>query len=184
MMRWAAGYLFAVAVLAGGMTMRLRGVPESKGPVMTWTEVKEVRVPAKPTGLWTWAVDYVRGPARILIEATEGPDWWYSPGHSCGPDGDLGALLTPAHLLLPAAPVGALLVKVGGSTAGAADGTVRVAGAKAFVEIDGRVSGPIFLTINDELSGMADNTGELKVTISIAPQPAAAPATESQPAKP
>lgn len=147
MKRWVAGYLLVVAVVAGGMSIRLRVVPESKGPAMTWSEVKEVTVPARPRGLWTWAVDYVKGPARILIEATDGAQWCYSPGHACGPDGDLGALLNPTHTLLAAAPVGALLVKVGGSTAGASDGTVRVAGSKALIEIDAKVSGPIFLTI-------------------------------------
>lgn len=147
---------------------------------MEWSQLQEVTVPAKPAGVWTWAVDYVKGPARILIEAAAGGTWSYSPGRpACGADGDLAALLAPDSTILPSAPTGALLVKIGGSTAGATDGTVRVAGSKAYIEIDGTVSGPVFLTINDELGGMSDNTGDLKVRISISAIQAAPPAPEA-----
>ena len=64
--------------------------------------------------------------------------------------------------------MGALLVKVGGSTAGIGDGLVRVAGSYAVVELDEQGSGPVFLTINDELTGLSDNDGELAVKLSIA----------------
>jgi hypothetical protein len=62
-------------------------------------------------------------------------------------------------------PVGALIVKIGGSTAGVADGVVRVAGSSAVIQIDDKTSGPVFLTINDELTGLSDNSGELRVKI-------------------
>jgi hypothetical protein len=64
--------------------------------------------------------------------------------------------------------MGALLIKVGGSTAGVGDGVVRVAGSYAVVQLDDRTRGPVFLTINDELTGLSDNSGELQVKLSIA----------------
>jgi PA-IL-like protein len=171
--RLAAIYLLVIAVLATG-----KWKSGSKGSEMHWSEVKEVSVPAKPTGVWTWAIDYVKGPVRILVEADAGGTWSYSPEGVCGPDGDLNALLTGANMLLPSAPIGALLMKIGGSTAGSADGTVRVAGGKAYFEIDKSVTGPLFLTINDEPGGMIDNSGALKVKVSLAPlaTPVTAPA--------
>jgi hypothetical protein len=162
-----------VAVAAAMMAWRISRMPplnNGRGMTMQWSEVKDVTVPAKPTGVWTWGLEYVKGPARILIEAQG--QWVYSAGRQgCGPDGDLAALLGASHTLLPAAPAGALLAKIGGSTAGLADGSVRVAGSKAYFEIDAATNGPIFLTINDEPGGMADNSGELKVTISVAALP-------------
>jgi hypothetical protein len=193
-------YACFVALLAHGMSVRLAHrppvtsqptdqtqTPSTKGQSMNWSETKEVTVPAKPAGLWTWGVDYVKGPARILVEATG--TWIYSQGKSCGPDGDLVSLLTPDHMLFPKAPVGALLVKVGGSTASTADGTTRIAGSKVYFEIGKDVAGPVLFTINDEPTGMVDNSGELKVTIKIAaiaeatPTPAAPAAAEAAEAK-
>ncbi|MEO8076572.1 MAG: LecA/PA-IL family lectin [Acidobacteriota bacterium] len=189
--RVLAVYVVVVGGAALLMALRLSSAAPppaprpAKGIDMEWSQVQDVTVPAKPTGIWTWAVDYVKGPARILIEATAGGSWSYSPGRACGPDGDLTALTSAGATLLPSAPTGALLAKIGGSTAGAADGTVRVAGSKVYFEIDSTVNGPILLTVNDEPGGMSDNSGELKVKISIAaiPQaPGAAPAVDA-PAK-
>jgi PA-IL-like protein len=163
--KWVVMYLVLVAAIAGAKWQF-----GSKGSDMHWSsEVKDITVKAKPDGVWTWAIDYVKGPMRILVQANG--TWKYSPDQKdgCGPDGDLTSLLTAENTLLPAAPVGALLMKIGGSTAGRSDGTVRVAGSKAYFEIDKTIAGPVFLTINDEPGGMVDNSGELKVTVSIAP---------------
>ena len=134
---------------------------------MIWAEVKDgVRVPARPEGIWTRVFDYVPGPALIKVEAKG--IWRYSPSRGCGPDGDLNTLVSAANAILADAPVGALLMKVGGSTAGVADGVVRVAGSYAVVQLDDQGSGPVFLTINDELTGLSDNDGQLEVRLSIA----------------
>lgn len=134
---------------------------------MTWSEIKDnVTVPGKPTGIWTPVLDYVKGPALIKIEASG--EWSYTTGKSCGPDGDLNALIGADRTIATTAPLGALIAKVGGSTAGVSDGAVRVAGSMALIQIDEKTSGPIFLTINDELSGFKDNSGQLTVKISVA----------------
>ena len=174
---------FVALVALGAWAIRLRTAPPPvpKGHAMVWSQVEEVTVPAKPAGIWTWAVGPIQGPKQILIEVVGQAEWAYSPGRPCGPDGDLTSLLAQAGTLHPDAPVGALIAKIGGSTAGAKDGKVSVVGSKAYLEIDKAVSGPIFLTINDELGGLSDNTGSIKVKISLAtppvpPAPAAPPA--------
>ena len=168
-MKLIAG-LYAVAVIAFAAYINLNpAAAPPKGGTMIWSEEKDdIKVLAKPTGAWTWAFDYVKGPALIRIEANDGK-WSYAKAKECGPDGELNTLVASANLILPGAPLGALLVKIGGSTAGVNDGLVHVAGSKALIAIDDKTSGPIFLTINDELTGLADNSGELKVKLAIAP---------------
>ena len=174
-------YLIAVAVIAGFVHSRSGGasVPAlvEEVEVMTWSETKTESVPAKPVGTWTWVFDYVQGPALLKIEA-EGK-WRYSATKECGPDGDLNSLVQPGQAVSASAPIGALLVKIGGSTAGKDDGKVHVAGTRAVISIDANSSGPVFVTINDELTGFADNSGSLSVTLSVAqlPPPPPRPAT-------
>jgi hypothetical protein len=137
---------------------------------VNWSETKPgIEVPAKPPGTWTLAYDYLKGPALVMITA-EGT-WEYGSGKACGPDGDLNALLAADHALLAKSPVGALIAKIGGSTAGANDGAVYVVGSSAVLSIDANIEGPLYLTINDHLTGLSDNTGSVKATVKIAPQP-------------
>ena len=177
MKRAVTAYAVLIALIAWWIAAQHRGAKTEQNaePPMQWSEVKkDVPVDAKPKGVWTWAVDYVRGPALILIEATG--NWSYSKGATCGADGDLNALITSQNAILSSAPIGALIVKIGGSTAGVNDGTIRVAGTRAVIQIDDKVSGPILLTINDEIGGLADNEGALTVTLSMAAVPAPPPA--------
>jgi hypothetical protein len=130
---------------------------------MKWAELRpDVPVPAKPTGIWTLAHDFLEGPALLRIDAT---GTWSYGDEPCGPDGDLRPQASADHAILPAAPLGALLVKIGGSTAGTNDGVVRVVGTTAVLGI-GEKGGPVFLTINDELTGLLDNSGEVVAKLS------------------
>jgi hypothetical protein len=161
--------VYAAAVVAVGGWMWLRHLtavrpPATDPPAPTWVQLADpVTVPAKPRGIWTLAVEHVSGPALIKVEADGA--WLYSPAAKCGPDGDLGSLISSRGTIMAGEPVGALIVKIGGSTAGVADGVVRVAGSSAVIQIDDKTSGPVFLTINDELTGLSDNSGELRVKI-------------------
>lgn len=180
-MRWVAiAWVVVMIEVAAWMGARGNDV-DKEAQEMTWSETKDVVIKARPEGIWTWAFDYVKGPVMIKIQASGA--WSYSAAKQCGPDGDLNVLMSSAKALLPGAPIGALILKVGGSTAGTTDGTVKVAGSGALVEIPDTVSGPIFLTINDELTGLADNHGELKVTISIAPLPGGSAKPSPQPSE-
>lgn len=168
----AAMYVAVVALLATAIHFERAGAHRSAAKdshMSTWSEIGSIRVKAKPEGIWTWAYDLVNGPALVKIEATG--EWSYSAGVTCGPNGDLNSLLNPQHAILPEAPVGALLVKIGGSTAGLRDGDVHVAGSAAVIPVDENTRAPIFLTINDEPAGLSDNDGELTVKLFIARLP-------------
>jgi hypothetical protein len=152
---------------------------------MGWTELTPIDVNAKPAGTWTWAYEWIEGPALIKFEATG--TWQYSQASpACSPDGDLNSLISARYGLMADAPVGALVAKVGGSTAGAKDGKVYLVGSKAVVPLDQSTSGPLFLSINDDLTGMSDNSGAVNVRIWVKklPVPAAGAAGGQAPAPP
>ena len=152
--------------------------------VYCWSDTKEdIEIKAKPEGIWTLAYDYVKGPALIQIEADDG-EWQYASGKKCKADGDLTSMLSSQETMLASAPVGALIAKIGGSTAGIADGRLFVAGKRYLLQIDQDTGGLIFLTMNDQLSGMQNNDGSIKVTISIKPvtNVPASPAVSAVPA--
>ena len=177
-------YFVLVAAVAGHKACCSDDLVDSHeleaGGSMTWAEVKDnIEVKAMPDGTWTWAYDYVKGPALIQIEADG--RWHYNAEKECSADGHLNAVFSSQNTILPDAPVGALLAKIGGSTAGAKDGRVYLVGSRCLLEIDEKTSGPIFLTINDELTGMSDNSGSVTVKISIA-RPATPASPPSSPA--
>jgi hypothetical protein len=134
---------------------------------MVWAEVFKVEVSAKPQGLWTLVAEYVCGPVLVKIEAAPDGQWNYSETGACTADGDLLSLISPQTCLLRGAPVGALIAKICGSTAGTSDGTMFLVGRSCIYEVDQTKRGPLYLTINDELTGMANNHGKLAVTVSI-----------------
>lgn len=145
--------------------------PNGKGEaIVQWNKPIDVEVNAKPDGLWTLAIDYLTGPAFIKIEAKEGT-WWYTAGQECSADGDLASLVAAKTCILANAPVGALIAKIGGSTAGTADGTMILIGRSCTFEIAEAQRGPLYLTINDQPNGLADNRGKLTALISIAAGP-------------
>lgn len=167
-----SGYLIAVGLVAAWMACSHRdgGRPLQEGRAMLapipWQAPAKVSVPALPTtGLWMLALDYVPAGALLRLEASG--KWSYSTGMETGPDGDLAAVLTAAHALAPKAPVGSLIAKVGGSTAAVDDGSVFIVGSMAVIRLKGEVEGPLYLTINDHVTGMSDNTGSLDVKVSV-----------------
>jgi len=154
-------------------------------PDPKWHLLVEMPIPAKPEkGIWTLALDSVEGVARLRIEA-EG-DWTYDQNltKSCGPDGDTRQDYDSSHCLMPKAPPGSLIGKLGGSTAGVEDGYVFVIGSFCVVvpgtpERGGTekipVNGPLYLGINDRRDGMSDNTG--KITVRVLDPKLASPST-------
>lgn len=122
-----------------------------------------IAVPARPaSGLWTLVRTYVHGPHIIRIEAAG--LWCPVAGlDACGPDGLQHWAFGRDRLLTKKAPLGALIGKIGGSNL-TTDDDIFVVGSMAVLTID-KVSGPLFLTINDAPGCFDDNTGELQVTI-------------------
>ena len=83
----------------------------------------------------------------------------------CTADGDLVSPLATSNCLNSDGTVGSLIGKIGGSTAGKKDGKVFVVGRFCIIDIDDKIKGPLFLTINDEPYGFGDNSGQLKVSV-------------------
>ena len=136
-----------------------------------------VDVRARPNGVWTLVEELFDAGTVLVISASNDQCWSYADAVSaqCGPDGDPHALLSREKCIFPDAPVGALIGKIGGSTAGDKVGTMFVAGSFCVFRVpDG--GGPLFLTINDESGGLENNSGTLKVTVATADQPEPAPA--------
>lgn len=128
---------------------------------------KKVTVFAKPDGLWTFVDLLWTAPARLLFRA-ESQKWFYSATSECKADGDPQSLIDPGRTVLGTGPVGALIAKIGGSTAGAKDGvTTFLVGAYCALETKAEWKGPLYLTINDEPKGFSNNSGQIEVTVTI-----------------
>jgi hypothetical protein len=154
----------------------------------SWNPVAVIKVESKPAGLWTIAMEYVP-PSRLLrfrvvdkdgLKKTVSTDWKLGDDPGCGADG-VASSATKAGLLCSAAPQGALIAKIGGSTADVPDssspGTSPYAGKRVFpvgsfciVTVASVTdAGPLFLTINDVPDGFKTHSGALHVEISEAP---------------
>jgi hypothetical protein len=134
-------------------------------------------VPAKPAGLWTLVIGFITGPVLLRFSAPPDICWSYADDLDarCGPDGDPNSLLDAATCLVPTAPVGALVAKIGGSSAGVSDdGTTFVVGSRCVYRVT-KTSGPLYLTINDARTAMGNNAGQVTVTIWISPVTESAP---------
>jgi hypothetical protein len=122
--------------------------------------VYHVRVDARPAhGYWTETrVDIKDGSRYIVTVADDAGEWVTNPWWK----GRLGVGSTQyskagAAYLLPGAPEGALIGKVGN------DGRPFLIGNGALTPAG--ASGKLFLTTNDEPKGFADNSGVLWVNV-------------------
>lgn len=107
--------------------------------------------------------------------------WNTTTRDECGANGLLRPPKAPASFLVPSAPFGAVVGKIGGSTADPPDTSPSggpYPGRKAFavgnytvVSLAASDYGPLFLTMNDNPSGFAEHAGELWVLIEEAPIP-------------
>jgi hypothetical protein len=126
-----------------------------------------VSVRARPHGIWTPAKTLYRGSVWLEISVPGDQAWSYADAETarCGADGDPTALLSPARCLVATAPVGALIGKIGGSSAGiASDGPAFVVGRYCVVQVPEK-GGSLYLTINDESAGFENNAGSIEVEI-------------------
>jgi hypothetical protein len=151
-----------------------------------WTFVDLVSVDAKPDGLWTLALDFASGSRLLRFRVVDKDEqdkgvsttWSLSAGASCGPNGEPRST-TQSSLLCSAAPPGALIAKLGGSSADIPDpaqttapyGSKRVfaVGAYCIAALASTESGPLFLTMNDCAEGFKNHAGQLHVRIEEAP---------------
>lgn len=147
-----------------------------------WDEWITANVPAKPGhGYWTMVLDYVDASERLNFVAEDERDvppaeghpaerednkWTYADRKACYADGDPKAPINPANCLIPDAPPGALIGKIGGSTAGKSDGAkMFVVGSFCVLELDANTKGTLYLTMNADPMSSLKRDGHLKVKI-------------------
>jgi hypothetical protein len=140
---------------------------------ISWDVVESaLEIQAKPEGLWTVAIEALGGVTKLRIRATG--KWSYSQDAAaeCGPDGDRTSYLPAAKGINPKAPIGALIGKIGGSTADVEGTRNFVVGSHyVFEAAPGEIlAGSLYLTINDLGSGYLDNSGRLTTKIEVSYQ--------------
>jgi len=141
-------------------------------PIQWNTIVANMAVTSQPVGLWTPVFEYLS--AGTLVRVIADGVWSYSSQMpDCGPDGHRISFIPPQRCLAKDAQVGALICKVGGGTADL-KGTIIPGGSLCMFTIpDG--GGGLFMTINDEIGGFDDNSGQLTVSVSVRLTGAASP---------
>jgi hypothetical protein len=147
-----------------------------------WTPLKRFKVEARPTGLWSVVSDYVPGSRLLRFTLLDknaqnlpvSTSWSPATGVQCGADG-IGIATAKAGLLTPSALCGALIAKLGGSSADVPDGSqptapygnkrVFAVGSHCVISLAATEGGSLFLTMNDSPEGFANHSGELYVLI-------------------
>jgi hypothetical protein len=146
----------------------------------TWRELGKVKVPEAGAGLWTKALDYVTPGKlyRIAVQPTAAPapatgtipqKWTPESGAECTADGD-PSLARSGSIVLDTSAAGALIAKVGGSTADVQPDKDKLLVFSAgrhcvFTVADPTKAGGLYLGINDTVSSRSRVTGQLEVTI-------------------
>jgi hypothetical protein len=162
---------FAVAGIKGDATLvAAEGASGGSMDKKQWAPLAKVEIPPVPDGLWTVAHEFV-APGAILKLDAHGTWTYRTSGASpftCGPDGRPDD--PQASLLMADAPLGAMIAKIGGSTAGKTDGELFVVGASSVILADPmKHGGPLYLTMNVNPSSRPAPTKEkIKVDISEA----------------
>jgi hypothetical protein len=146
-----------------------------------WQNITIVKVESGP-GIWQIAEEYIPG-SRMLrfkvlnVDAAKNsvPTVW-NPlnGTGCGADGVYSAP-SKANLLCSAAMYGALIGKLGGSSADLPDssspltpyGSKRVftVGTHCIISLSSTDGGPLYLTMNDSPESFSHHSGALHVQI-------------------
>lgn len=137
----------------------------------TWRPIGgKVKVPRDGKSAWTPAMDFVTPGKLYRITVDEKQEWKPDSGSAnCNADGDATVSLSSAVVLNTSA-VGALIAKIGGSTADLKPDTNKVTVFSAgrhcvFSVADAAKAGPLYLGINDVPNSQAKVVGQIEVTI-------------------
>lgn len=147
----------------------------------SWQKLKMVKLEATAP-LWTLVMDYVPG-SRLLrftvadkdeSQRTVSTSWHPITGTTCGAD---GVTVSPSKsgLLSNAALYGALIGKLGGSSADVPDSTsptapygnkrVFAVGSHCMIVLGTTDGGPLYLTMNDTSDGFVHHSGSLHILL-------------------
>src|SRR5258708_36834084 len=160
-----------------------------------WDAGVDVNVLALPIhGNWTMAIEYVDAAKRlkfVVNDTADGPadapqgggggqqggqigtaslvrnQWNYSRDRACNANGDPKAPVNPANCLIPDAPPGALIGKLGGSIAGKTSDALKafVVGSFCIIDIDDKWKGTLYLAMNADPLSQLERAGQLAVKI-------------------
>lgn len=144
-----------------------------------WRKPKEpntFQIKAKPEdGLWTKVLDFVAGPRKLRFTASG--DWTYASGKDCNPGGTRTVALSA---FIPSTPVGALICKIGGSSADGppvssatamttpspvAAPLIFTVGNFCTIEIADGTKGALFATMNDQLGAFDQHDKEITLVV-------------------
>lgn len=145
-----------------------------------WNKTKLAKVDAKPVGFWNLVIDYFPGShlLRLQVVSKDEKDhdvpilWSPIHGMDCAAD---GSTIPKSGLLYNGAMYGALIAKIGGSSADLPDSSstggpygskkVFAVGSCCVVAIGDTEGGPLFLTMNDSFDGFPHHSGALHILI-------------------
>ena len=118
-------------------------------PLVTWTAIPtETIAPGLISVPWLKLVDTIRGATHLMVTASG--TWTALPGllAPCQPDGLAGLVLPADRVVLPDAPPGALIGRIGGSSAGLKADGAFVIGSSCVVAVPAGSIGPLFISFN------------------------------------
>jgi hypothetical protein len=153
---------------------------------LVWRNVKTTEKTSElkmtPGSLWRRAIDFVPGPRLLRLQVTDkdgkplaAAAQWGPAGNLSSPDGLPTSPPKGTLLLCTTAPIGALIGKLGGSSADNPDttanappfGTKKVfaVGSYCVISLSKDDGGPLFLTRNDVLDAFSQDMGSLFILI-------------------
>jgi hypothetical protein len=116
---------------------------------VTWTPIDTLPLPDGSINVpWLRLVASLRGATHLCFEATG--EWIAIPGllAPCGPDGLSGLALPADRVVIADAPPGALIGRIGGSSASLKAEGAFVIGSSAVVSVPAGSIGPLFVSFN------------------------------------
>jgi hypothetical protein len=154
----------------------------------TWRKLTIVKLDARPRGLWSLVAEYVPGSRLLRLQVLLTHEhrgflpasWSPIDGTTCQADGVVSTPPKSGFLSL-SAPYGALIGKVGGSSADLPDSSMPAApygtdkrvftvGSYCVVSIGVAEGGPLYLTMNDSPDGFTRHSGALRVLVEEYPR--------------
>jgi len=134
----------------------------------TWRPVLEnLTVPEKKGVAWSCALDFL--PPGKLIKILVDPSATWKPNQfsvAVGADGDPGASRNPGKLILESAPLGALIGRLGISSAGPrTDELIFPVGRHCVLTVPPEKGGALYFGVNDAETLLGLVEGSLKVSI-------------------
>ena len=134
-----------------------------------WRKLTVVKVPEPQATAWTPALDFLISKRLYRLQVKLGSKWTLLDATTdCTADGYDNAPPRNGDPICIAAPFGALIAKVGGSTADKG-GTIFGVGRYCIYRVaDDANAGPLYLGANDLPAAMSKIQGQIEVEIEIA----------------